>query len=67
MILQKEYFKLLVLNDMSKENCFKKRQKLGFSGGPVVRSPSTNAGDTGLAPGPEDFTRHGATKPMHHY
>ena len=55
MILQKEYFKLLVLNDMSKENCFKKRQKPGFSGGPVVRSPSTNAGDTGLAPGPGRF------------
>lgn len=51
MILQKEYFKLLLLSDMSKENCFKKRKKLGFSGGPVVRSPSTNVGDTGLTPG----------------
>ena len=42
MILQKEYFKLLVLNDMSKENCFKKRQKLGFSGGPVVKTALPN-------------------------
>ena len=40
---------------------------MDFPGGPGVMNLPANAGDTGLAPGPEDFTRHGATKPMHHY
>ena len=31
----------------------KKKQKLrGFPGGPVVKNPPANAGDTGSSPGP---------------
>ena len=29
-----------------------KNLKLGFPGGAVVKNPPTNAGDTGLSPGP---------------
>ena len=36
-------------------------------GGPVVKNPPFNAGDTGLIPSPrKDSTCHGATKPMCH-
>ena len=31
-----------------------------FTGGPVVKNPPTNAGDTGLTPGPRRFQ----TKPV---
>ena len=33
-------------------NMFIKNQGQDFSGGPMVRNPSANAGDTGLNPGP---------------
>ena len=38
----------------------------GFPGGPGIRNPSPNAGDTGLTPGPRRPTCLGATKPKHH-
>ena len=40
--------------------------KLSFWGGPVVKNPPCNAGDTGSIPGQERSTSHGTTKPMSH-
>ena len=37
-----------------------------FPGGPVVKKPPANVGDTGSISGQQDFTGHGATKPMRH-
>ena len=38
---------------------------MGLPGGVVDGSPPVNAGDTGLIPGPEGSTCHGATKLVH--
>ena len=39
---------------------------LDFAGGPVVKNPPINAGDTGSVLVWEDPTCCGAVKPMHH-
>ena len=36
---------------------------MDFPGGPVVKNPPANAGDTGLIPGPGRFRTHQATMP----
>ena len=43
-----------------------KRQILDFPGGPVVKNPPANAGDTALILGPGGSASHGATKPVSH-
>ena len=42
-----------------------KKCGLGFLGGPLVKNPARNAGYTASNPGLEDFTCHGASKPLH--
>ena len=44
----------------------KNSESWDFPGGTVVENLPANAGDTGLIPGLEDPTCHGATKPMCH-
>lgn len=46
---------------MTKNHCNKKH--LNSSGGPVVKKPPVNSGDTGLIPGLEDPRYHKAIKP----
>ena len=48
------------------QHCIKKKKKPDFLAGTVTRNLPTNAGDMSLIPGLEDFTCHGATKPVHH-
>ena len=43
-----------------------KKLIVDFPGGPVVKNPPANAGDTGSTLVWEDFTCSRATKPMHH-
>ena len=44
---------------------FSKETFWDFPGGPVVKKPPANAGDTELIPGPGRFDMLGATKPVH--
>ena len=37
-----------------------------FPGGPVVKNPFANSGNTDLVPGLKDSTRNGAAEPMSH-
>ena len=49
-----------------REKTIKNTNTWGFTGGAVVKNPPANAGDTGLSPGLEEPTCHGAAKPVHH-
>ena len=42
------------------------RDTRDFLGGPVVRNPPANAGDTDLIPVQEDSACRGAINPVHH-
>ena len=55
------YYLLLLL-----EVPFKRGIVWGFSGGPVVRNPPANAGDTGSISAPEHPACLGVTKPACH-
>ena len=44
----------------------KSDEHVDFPGGPVVKNPPANAGDTGLILLWEDSTCQDATKPLHH-
>ena len=58
---------LSLVNNMLKvsSELLLKKCGLGFPGGPLVKNPARNAGYTASNPGLEDFTCHGASKPLH--
>ena len=62
---------IMLILEVDSQNLFIGRSLIkndwrGFPGGAVVKNPPAYAGDTGLSPGQEDPTCHGATKPVHH-
>ena len=60
---------IMLILEVDSQNLFIGRSLIkndwrGFPGGAVVKNPPAYAGDTGLSPGQEDPTCHGATKPV---
>ena len=53
-------------NNLASIFAFGKTFALEFVGGPAVKNPPANPGDTGLIPGPGRSHMPWATKPMHY-